>query len=278
MHRAGTTMLTAFLEELGLFVGAKKEINNESVFFLRLNEWILKQANTTWDNTYNFKFINDDLKRIVKRVINYNLKGTRRIEFLGLKRFLRYKDIRDLNIPWGWKDPRNSFTIDIWKEIFPNAKILHIYRNPLDVAESLRLREEKIKSEFGKTLFSRVLEFLLIDKIGYQNSYRVLNIHEGIKLWEEYVRKSFQLNDEFSDRILHIKYEDFLENPQKKLNLILDFLDLRANKQKILEVARKVRIDRRYTFLKNEKLVEIYNQIREREIMQRLNYNNIEIL
>ncbi|MBK8351014.1 MAG: hypothetical protein IPL21_04765 [Saprospirales bacterium] len=32
MHRSGTTMITKMLENLGLFVGAEKEINHESLF------------------------------------------------------------------------------------------------------------------------------------------------------------------------------------------------------------------------------------------------------
>lgn len=33
MHRSGTTMITKMLENLGLFVGDQKEINNEALFF-----------------------------------------------------------------------------------------------------------------------------------------------------------------------------------------------------------------------------------------------------
>ena len=46
-------MLSKVLEELGTFIGWRKERNNESLFFLGFNNWILKQANAAWDNLYN---------------------------------------------------------------------------------------------------------------------------------------------------------------------------------------------------------------------------------
>ncbi|MEZ5023867.1 MAG: sulfotransferase [Chitinophagales bacterium] len=55
----------------------------------------------------------------------------------------RFKDIRDLDIPWGWKEPRNSFTLEFYKELFPDAKIIHIYRNPIDSANSYLKRDRK---------------------------------------------------------------------------------------------------------------------------------------
>ena len=34
MHRSGTTLLSKLLEKCGVFMGTKKEENNESIFFL----------------------------------------------------------------------------------------------------------------------------------------------------------------------------------------------------------------------------------------------------
>lgn len=67
--------------------------------------------------------------------MNHFVQSSKRKLFLGDK-YSKYNNIKDLDIPWGWKDPKNSFTIDLWKEIFPNAKVLHIYRNPIDSISS----------------------------------------------------------------------------------------------------------------------------------------------
>ena len=44
----------------------------------------------------------------------------------------------------GWKDPRNTFTLDLWLKLFPNAKIINIMRHPLDVSQSLLVRQNKL--------------------------------------------------------------------------------------------------------------------------------------
>jgi len=263
------------LEMLGLFMGYRKELNHEAFFFLKLNEWMLRQANASWDNPYNFNFINGSIKNEMVRVLYLHLKGLRRLEYLGFKKFLNYKDIRDLDFPWGWKDPRNTFTIDMWKEIFPDAKILHIYRNPIDVAESLRKREMEIQKEFKRNWKKTVKKLLLVGKVGYQSSVRVQNIYEGIKLWQEYIDKAFSLNDEFKRNILHIRYETFLENPEENFKYILEFIDLYADKSAILTLANNIHSDRKFAFAKKGDLIEVYNQTKDKSVMKELNYHNI---
>ncbi|MCX7770388.1 MAG: sulfotransferase [Proteobacteria bacterium] len=219
MHRSGTTMLSKILENLGIFMGAKKEINNEATFFIKINDWILRQFNASWDQPYNMNFVDDEIIKHLSKVLLRPIRDFRAIEFLGIKYFLKYRDLRKLNIPWGWKDPRTTFTIDIWKDIFKNAKILHIYRNPLDVAESLRKREEKLSANFKMTLSKHIKEIIMKGKIGYASSFRLRNIKEGILLWKQYIEKAFSLNNN-TKNILHIKYEDLLTEPEKYLDKI----------------------------------------------------------
>jgi len=171
MHRSGTTMLSKILEQLGVFMGWRKEENNEAIFFLKFNDWILKQANATWDNPYNYTLAGEDFKNLMAELADKYIKSIRRLEYLGFKKFLKYKNLKELDFPWGWKDPRNTFTIDIWLKVFPDAKIIHIYRNPIDVAESLRNRALKYRNNFRwdfkkeiKLLDSRI-DFLLENKI-----------------------------------------------------------------------------------------------------------------
>jgi len=268
-------MLSKLLELFGLFVGSKKEENDESLFFYKINEWLLRQANASWDNPRNFNFINDGFKKKVIKVLEFHLKGFRRYEYLGLKKFLKYKDIRNVDFSWGWKDPRNTFTIDLWKEIFPDAKLLHIYRNPIDVAESLRKREGEIQKTFRKSWRETAKELLLIGKVGYQSSLRLQNVHEGIQLWQEYIDKAFSLNGEFGENILHIRYETLLENPEMALQRILEFIDIQVEKSGILAAAQMVKSDRKFAFIKDTGLIEIYQQIKEKDIMKKLSYHNI---
>jgi hypothetical protein len=43
--------------------------------------------------------------------------------------------------PWGFKDPRNSFTAGLYLEAFPQARFLHVIRDCIDVAET-KARED----------------------------------------------------------------------------------------------------------------------------------------
>lgn len=275
MHRSGTSLLAGILEKCGIFMGARKDDNNESVFFQRLNEWLLRQANASWDNPYNFKFVDSHFKEYCKKVLITHLRGLRRIEYLGLKGFLKYRDIRDLDFPWGWKDPRNTFTIELWKDIFPEAKVLHVYRNPVDVAVSLRKREEKLREGFNADIKKWIKERLLKGKTYPHWSVRIQDIYEGINLWREYVEKAFSLDKISGRNIFHIEYEAFLEEPERILREILDFAGINFKPETLSGYIKGIDSTRRFAFINDEELVRVYREIKDMELVRRLGYDRI---
>ena len=270
-------MLTRLLEELGLFVGAEKlPFNlNESTFFFRLNEWLLQQVNASWDNVYNYQFMDEFIKEKVHEILLNELGGPQRKKYLGRKQAAKYRDIRDLDFSWGWKDPRNTFTADVWKTIFPYAKFVHIYRNPIDVAQSLRVRELLIRESLQLTIGFKILK-LLNYKVVQTLSSRVLNIKEGITLWSDYVERAFSLEDVYGqDNIIHVRYESFLEAPEPCLKDILEFIDLSVENSRIKQVIQMVDPGRKFAFIHDERLVEHYEQIKNQSIMEKLKYHSI---
>ena len=281
MHRSGTTMVTELLEKLGLFVGGKKEVNNEALFFIQMNTWLMREANASWDNPYNFLFINEFFRKNTRRVLEMHLKSRKSIDFLGSERFRRYRDIRNLDVPWGWKDPRNTFTMDIWHEIFPEARVLHVYRNPLDVAESLRVREAAKNAAIiehglrlrGFRLWKR--EATLKRRVGYQDSFMLTDIHENIRLWEAYTRKALSLDNLLGANIMHVKYEALLENFQEQFSSILDFVGFSSKLPDLALLAGHVRSDRKYAFTRDDNLVTIYNAMKQNPLMEMLGYDDI---
>ncbi len=274
MHRSGTTMLSKILESLGIFLGYKKEVNNEAIFFIKINDWIMKQFNASWDQPYNMNFLTANEITKISNAILRPLKDIRAIEFLGLKKYIKYKDIRRLDIPWGWKDPRNTFTIDIWLKIFPQAKILHIYRNPLDVAESLRKREFELDKTFKMNFSKRIKEYLLKGKVGYVSSVRVRDIKEAVYLWKQYVEKAFSIEKK-TEKLLHIKYEDLLIEPKKLLKEIFDFCELFYKEEDLNKLLTTFKVERRYAFLKNPQLIQAFNEIKDLDIIKKLGYCDI---
>lgn len=275
MHRSGTSLLARILEKFGLFLGYKKDPNNEAIFFLHLNEWMLKQANAGWDNPYCFKFSDNFLLDSMRQALEHMMVSKYRVNYLGPALISKYNDIRSLEIPWGWKDPRNTFTIDVWKKIFPNAKIIHVYRNPIDVAESLRMREKKWQQEMKRLLRSSGYGQVINNGIKLQQSARLGHIQEGVALWREYIDKAFSLRDENTSHMMHVRYEDLLSSPENILLEIVRFIGLKVRQQQITQCAKHIDVRRRYAFTGSKELVELYMSLKSDERMKLLRYDKI---
>lgn len=275
MHRSGTSVLTNTLEKAGLFLGKAKDQNSEAVLFQKLNNWIFMNANASWDNPDNLQFMNDFFVRHQVRVCEKHLHDFRSVNYMGIKNFLRFHDIRNLNFPWGWKDPRNTFTIPVWKKIFPSLRLIHIYRHPIDVAESLRAREERVKLKPKNTWSNYIAEWTLRERVNYVNSLRIHQIAEGFALWKTYTKKAFSYSEEFGENILHIRYESLLENPEENLALIFNFIGFNKEKVSLNEIVPDFNKSRAFSFQTHPELMDFYSTIRTDELVRSLNYDTI---
>ena len=92
-------MLTGFLEELGLFVGHKQlpfDLH-EATFFVQLNEWILYQANASWDNIYNYQFV-DESPRLGNNYYRIKAINLNDGNVYSHSEYLRFDDMLGLNV------------------------------------------------------------------------------------------------------------------------------------------------------------------------------------
>jgi len=274
MHRSGTTMVCEMLEQLGLFVGAKKDDNNESLFFYKLNNWAATVGFARYDYPHNLSLMNPNCRQEVINAFTHHLGSIRRYEYLGGSKFFRYSDIRQLDIPWGWKEPQNTFMLEYWKDIFPEAKIIHIYRNPIDCTASFLQRDLERRNRFDLNWKKRLKRFFLIGHKYHQN-FRLNHLQDGYDLWEEYVEKARSWEPEFGERMISVKYEDLLEDPVGHLSQLAAFAGLQAGMDKIESAARVVKAGRKYAFLQDEKHLAFYYTIKDRPLMQQLGYDNI---
>lgn len=246
--------------------------------FLKLNSWILSECCASWDNPgYFTKCIssNVNIKRELIKVTTYHLSSLRAIEYMGLRHYLRYGNISKLSIPWGWKDPRNTFTVEFWKEIFPSAKIVHIYRNPIDTAESLRKRELTIRKEFKHSLKTYIKQALLLGKTNILESMRVAEIHGGVGLWKEYICQASLMEERFSSDWMSIQYEDYVERPEYYLNSLSDFIGTDFDRGKLRNIVDTTQLSRKYAFLNDKELVNVYKQLKDDVVVKRLGYGNL---
>ena len=168
---------------------------------------------------YDFRKINDELLNKA----GYDVKTYEpQIPFSELtdRMYTKMKKLvcryHDQYPDWGWKDPRNIFTINLWLEIFPELKILIVRRNGIDVANSLYQRQLKQNQNnssgpfYIKPLRRRIRESVTpIENYNFQ-SCRCTTLKGCFGLWEEYQYEADEIFQHFEGDKLYISYEDLL--------------------------------------------------------------------
>jgi hypothetical protein len=257
MHRSGTSMIANMLDELGLFSGTRKDRNHEAMFFQELNDWIFRQCGSAWDHPASIQYLigNREVRAMVENYTRYSLRTPRSIGYLGWKMYARHLNISHLDIPWGWKDPRNTYTLPIWLDLFPGARVIHIYRHGVDVANSLKVRQDRVLAH-EKAIYQkrRLFYFLIPKRSPFTHSVRCSSLEGGFSLWEEYLREARKHLSELGERALEIKYEDFILNPQDSLKTLAAFCCLPHDNATVEALAGTVLKGRVYAYRTNPEL------------------------
>jgi Sulfotransferase family len=266
MHRSGTSMLGQLLDALGLFSGTRKDENNEAVFFRQLNDWLLAQCGGRWDmpQAIGYLWSNEEILAWTEDYVRYLLDSPKAIQFLGVRHYFQAWGITRLYIPWGWKDPRNTFTLPFWLRIFPDAKVVCIERHGVDVAQSLLARnvEMQVYTTQKYSRYKKIVPFCP-KRHGFVDSPRCLSLHGGFSLWQEYVDQSRKLIQHFGDdRILKLRYEELLENPVEHLRNCAEFCGLDVSEQKLASVTAGIDGSRAYSFRSDPVLTEFAQEHR----------------
>ena len=242
MHRSGTTLLSKVLENQNIFMGSKKEINNESIFFLKINTWLLSVINSSWDSPLTFNNLDEDQKKIILNKMKELMLSRFNFLYNGYLNLFIKKSLFNMKNSWGWKDPRNTFTLDLWIELFPDAKIINIIRHPLAVSNSLLIRQKKL-IELDKInsykIKNKISILLAMNSFSMLSSNILKNIDDCLLLYKKYQDKSIENSNRYKNKILEIKYEDLLLNSQENIDKIFDFLNIGINKNKMKDLVRK---------------------------------------
>ncbi|MEP0356956.1 hypothetical protein [Paraglaciecola sp.] len=159
-HGGGTSYTTKLLRWQGVFAGADttcsmfERATHESKCFQIANETMLQTVLTdcpvglrtselSWFQKWEQKISSDSMLETLKSHID--------IDLLFPKYFGDKKTI-DIDGNWGWKDPRNSLTLPIWKTIFPELRVLVVVKEHV---------EEKLgKSSSGSWFKSKSTEYV----------------------------------------------------------------------------------------------------------------------
>lgn len=218
MHRSGTGMVAEMLSALGVNMGRRIEANDESTFFLRVNEWILYQGGSSWftPDAFDYSMSSESFRTMVSSCVDQWVRSTWSSEHFGIH--------RDHSKAWGFKDPRTTITFPIWHMLYPDAKVISIRRNGADVARSLSTRVASIRAR--RATWSPTIPLgHRFPKANIRNAIAGANFDSALNLWATYC--------EHEDRILglgcpslSLRYEDVGSDPKHAVEAMVEFLDL----------------------------------------------------
>ncbi len=276
MHRSGTSMLTDILEDLGLFMGRRQNQNAEATFFKHLNVWLLRQAGAAWDQPEPVSSLIADATRreLFGDFLRYTLTSPRAVSFLGWQRYFRYHDVARLDMPWGWKDPRSTFTLPFWLDLFPDARVIHIYRHGVDVANSLRVRSQAGLSHFATwKQWHRRLAFSWWNQLSPKLYVRHFSLAEGFALWETYTQQAdSHIAALPPERTRIVQYEGFLADPATILHDLCEFVGVPARSEIIQPAIARINPARAHAFEQDPELREFYLHVKNSPQMNRYGY------
>lgn len=276
MHRSGTTMLTRALQQAGLFMGPGSVRNEEARFTNALNAWLFKQASATWDRPESMDWLLADnlVRPWLTDYITGLVRGPAAMRFMGLRRWLRHGALTNLAEHWGWKDPRNTYTLPLWLEAFPDARVVHITRHGVDVAASLRARR-RLTVERSLHRYRRLRSLYCASPFapkrrGFGGQARCASLAGAFDLWELYVDRARAHCASLGDRAVEISYEDFLTDPRGEISHLLDFCGLRFVPSQAEAICDLVDPGRAYAYQQDPELLSFATAVRPR--LSRLGY------
>lgn len=253
VHRSGTSIMSKILAKCGINMGIKQNINNESVFFHELNKEILQENNETgylFSTTQNLLQSEEYLNRkaaYLKQSINKGLIK----KHIGRVNQIKSNVVKT-EINWGFKDPRNIILLPLWKKVYPEAKFIIIYRNPVDVCSSLYYFEQKRYKGMLKRNPNKIFDF-------YPD--------KSLKIWNEFME--LLIEAEKSINCISIKYEEMHLKPE--LTKLKNFISSSVNEENLQKIIRPYKIKNNYP----NSVYKLESEFKTNKFAGILNYDKI---
>jgi hypothetical protein len=213
-HRSGTSATAEALRVLGLQLGQRLDSHSEPRRLQRLHEEYLHRVGGAWHNP---KPLIDWLgtRRGERHCVTYLRNVVRRqfsatFGYDGIRGLWPLNRIRTGGV-WGWKEPRTTLFVPAWLKIFPDAKILHVVRHPLDVALSIQHRELQFR------------------EAGDPPSDQLDDLATCFDLALFYLERA-ETAAELTERFHRVRFEDLQANPAATLRTLAEFCELTPNR------------------------------------------------
>lgn len=275
-HRSGTSLVTRLLESCGFFAGWWLESNEEARFFVRLNRMLLRKAGARWDYPEPFRdFIDSDAAmNLYGQAISDVIGSPLAFTYLGPRRYFATRGrIARLSMPWGWKDPRNTFTLPFWLRLFPEAKVIEVRRHGVDVAASLSTRHHAL-SKRDLSWFQRSQKLFMLGSAAgpLGRSSRVSSTDGAFSVWLDYMHEAErQRRDSSEGSWLQVRYEDLLDDPLEVGRELAAFAGCDTARETCMQFAANVDASRMYAFRRESALQEF--AARHVESLERFGYS-----
>jgi hypothetical protein len=224
-HRSGTSATTHALQILGLQVGHRLDSHYEPKALQRLHDVYLEKVGASWHNPAPFlesirtaegerrcvDYLRANVGREFAKIFGYR-KNPR-----GLWMLAQLK----LGAPWGWKEPRTTLFAAAWLKIFPEARIVHVLRDPIAAAKSIRHRELQFQAS------------------GDAPSGKIDNLDYCLGLVRAYVEAGERLAG--CENYFRVAFEDIQANASNALDQTARFCRLQFTPKQLANAAATIR-------------------------------------
>ena len=174
----------------------------------------------------------------------------------------------------GDKTPHYGIHADIIKRFWPSAKIIHIYRDGVQVARSMTKHGGFIKLIKRNVAPKNIDEYMFGTEIA-KPAEESISIDEALKYWEVSITDTLNALERFqeNEHYINVRYEDILCKPKVEIARIASFLDLNLSGTEFHQAITVPRpFPEKYEI--SQKLPDSYEQYyrKIKLMLQKLNY------
>jgi glycosyltransferase involved in cell wall biosynthesis len=136
MHRSGTSMVARLLNMMGAYFATETTAMlpttaNPKGYWERedirqLNDQVIQSLGMSWDNISDFD------SQLLTQELQQHLQDSAQKIIFSL----------ETHRPWMIKDPRLCLLLPLWQPLLEIPVYVYVYRNPIQVAQSLKTRED----------------------------------------------------------------------------------------------------------------------------------------
>jgi len=126
---------------------------------------------------------------------------------------------------FGDKTPHYGIHLDVIKELWPEAKVIHIYRNGFDVAKSM-------KNHIGfRKLIAKGIPPEQIDEYMYgddfsKDCHSEISSDQALHYWKDAIEKTNESIEKYGENVISVKYEDLVFCPTQEIKRIAQYLEI----------------------------------------------------